>query len=120
MTTPNTQKKKPVAYAGTGSAIENYFSPEPVGNDNGYTQKEWESFDHTNGKHKYILSLLYQLGWTKEVKGKKVPNMESFAHWLKTKSPVNKPLTKMIDTKPHRETSKVVYAFEKTVKHFFS
>lgn len=119
-TKSNTTPKKPVSYSGTGSAIGNYFSPEPVSNDFGYTQKEWESFDSKNGKHKYILSMLHQMGWTKEVNGKTVADMEAFAHWLKTKSPVKKPLTKMEDTKKNNETSKVVYAFEKTVKHFFS
>ncbi|WP_264520364.1 hypothetical protein [Flavobacterium sp. N1994] len=112
MTKSNTTAKKPVAYSGTGSAIGNYFSDKPEGKTDG---KNWEAFDIKNSKHKYILSMLHTMGFTKQVNGKTIADMSKFANWLQTKSPINKPLTEMSP----KETSKVVYAYEKVVKCFF-
>jgi hypothetical protein len=109
--TTKTQPKKPVVCL-TGSATANYFSDTPK--DDSET-KRWEAFDIKSEQHKYILSMLHTMGWTKEVNGKTVGNMETFAHWLKTKAPIAKPLTEM----SAKETSKVVYAFEQVVKFAF-
>lgn len=77
---------------------------------------KFQKFDYKNTQHKYILSMLHQLGWTKEVKGSKVGDMVAFGHWLQTRSPIKLPLTEM---RPN-QTQKVIYAFEQVVKHQFS
>ncbi len=113
MTTTKHQPRKAIAYSGDGSAVDNYLSPSPV---EAKKEPNWQGFDIKNGKHKYILSMLHTMGWTKEVNNRAVGDMEAFGHWLQTKSPVKKPL---LDMTPE-ETSKVVFAFEKVVKHQFS
>lgn len=101
------------SYSGTGSAVDNYLSDTPVYE----KEQDFTAFDFKNVKHKYILSMLHTLGWTKELpNGKTVGNMETFGHWLQTKSPIKLPLTEMTP----KQTSKVVFAFEKVVKHQFS
>ena len=107
-------KKDPRAYSGSGSAIDNYFSNSPEYKAD--PKQDFTAFDFKNGKHKYILSMLHTMGWTKTLaNGKVVGNMATFAHWLQTKSPVQLPLTEMTP----EQTSKVVHAFERVVKHFF-
>ena len=108
-------KKAPRAYNGSGSAIDNYNSDTPVFRTE--TEQDFSAFDYKNPQHKFILSMLHTMGWTKTLpNGKVVGNMETFGHWLKTKSPIALPLTKMNPA----QTSKVIFAFEKVVKHQFS
>lgn len=76
----------------------------------------FEYFDAKNTQHKRIMSQLYTLGWTKKVKGREVPDFAAFAQWLKTKSPVKKSLKDMTSN----ETSRVIFAFGKVVKHIFT
>lgn len=74
------------------------------------TPEYWGFFTKTNTQHKYILSLLQQIGWVKthDVYGK-VADIERLGKWLQSKrSPVNKPLKKMTPT----ELSTIVNAFE--------
>ncbi|WP_264521178.1 hypothetical protein [Flavobacterium sp. N1994] len=111
MSTKTIQPRKPVVCS-TGSATDNYFSPKPKDDSEA---KRWQAFDSKSDQHKYILSMLHTMGWTKLVNGKTVGNMETFAHWLKTKSPVTKPLMEMSAA----ETSKVIYAFENVVRYQF-
>ena len=76
----------------------------------------FEYFDAKNTQHKRIMSQLYTLGWTKKVNNRELPDFAQFAQWLKTKSPVQKSLK---DMSPN-ETSRVIFAFGKVVKHIFS
>lgn len=76
----------------------------------------FQKFDFKNSQHKYILSLLHTIGWTKELNGKTVGDMEALGHWLQTRSPIKLPLTDM----GKKQLQKVIYAFEKVVKHEFS
>lgn len=57
----------------------------------------WGFFTKTNEQHKYILSLLRQIGWTKSHNQYGlVADIERFGEWLQSKrSPVQKPLKKM-------------------------
>ena len=107
--------KPPVKYSGQGSAIDNYFGPNPEKSAQEAEQKRWEEFDYNNKQHRYILSMLHTIGWTKVLKGKTVGNMATFAHWLQNHSPIKKPL---VDMTP-QETPRVVFAFEQYVKYFF-
>lgn len=73
--------------------------------------KFWAYYTADNAQHKYILSLLHQLGWIKkrDVDGKTIPDMGRLSEWLKSlKSPVNKPLQDMSTS----ETSKIIFALE--------
>ncbi len=74
------------------------------------TPMYWAYFDRFNGQHKYIQSLLHQVGWTMpNTKYGRVPDLPRFGNWLQSdKSPVNKPLKKMNPT----ECSKIVAALE--------
>ena len=81
------------------------------------TPQYWGGFDRDNGKHKYILSLMHQMGWTVFVtKGKwgnrAVPDVVRLGEWLQSeKSPVKKPLRKMDDV----ELSKIITAMENMI-----
>jgi len=75
----------------------------------------YEEFDAKNTQHKRIMAQLYTIGWTKMVKGREVPDFVPFANWLKTKSPVKKPLKEMTP----RQVSKVIFAFGAVVKYQF-
>lgn len=57
----------------------------------------WGRFDKDNRQHRYILSLLRQIGWTKTSdRYGQIADMERFGQWLQSKrSPVQKPLKKM-------------------------
>lgn len=71
----------------------------------------WAWFDVKISQHKYILSLLQQLEWSKYDTDKKrhLADLHRFSEWLKSnKSPVQKPLKEM---KPY-ECSKVISALE--------
>lgn len=74
----------------------------------------WAKFDKENVQHKYILSLLIQIGWTTEHKRYgQVADLARFSDWLKSRrSPVIKPLVSMT----RDETSKIIYALEGIVK----
>lgn len=73
----------------------------------------WGYFDNNNSKHKYILSLLRQLGMVTEVKGRDVADINKLGQWLKSdRSPVQKPLKKMNQL----ELSRVISALEKMVQ----
>lgn len=73
----------------------------------------WGMFDKSNSKHRYILSLLRQLGMVKEVKGRDVADIDKLSEWLKSnRSPVQKPLKKMSAL----EVSKVIGALESMVQ----
>lgn len=73
----------------------------------------WGMFDKSNSKHRYVLSLLRQLGMVKEVKGRDVADIDKLSEWLKSnRSPVQKPLKKMSAL----EVSKVIGALESIVQ----
>ncbi len=79
--------------------------------------ENWAYFDKRNEKHRVILSLLRQAGWTvpNERHGT-VPDLERFSNFLKgVKSPVKKPLKKMIDT----ELEKTIVALRGIVGHTY-
>lgn len=70
----------------------------------------FEGFRIKNDQHKYVLSLLRQIGWTTpHRKYGKVADMPRFAKWLKSeRSPVQKPLT--IQTP--QQTTTIINALE--------
>lgn len=115
MTTTKIQPRKPIAYSGTGSAVDFYqnqgnkATQEPV-------QKElpnWGLFDKNNTQHRTILSLLRQARWTKDWNGKEVPDIKRLSDFLHSnKAPVNKALKKMNT----QELSKTIVALEGIVK----
>lgn len=70
----------------------------------------WAYFDKNNQQHKYIISLLYQIGWTtgSERYGR-IADLERFSEFLKSeKSPVRKKLKSM----QTNELSKIINALE--------
>lgn len=78
----------------------------------------WAAFDKNNAQHKYILSLLQQMGWTTQhEKWGTVADLERFSHWLKSRrSPVIKPLLSMTP----EETSKIIFALEGIIRSTYS
>ncbi|OOV12594.1 hypothetical protein [Flavobacterium sp. LM4] len=76
----------------------------------------WSKFDKKNAQHMSILAILRIAQWTKKVNGKEVADLDVLDHFLKTKSPVKKPLKKM----NYEETSKVIHALNQSVKWIFS
>lgn len=78
---------------------------------------DFEWFDAKNPQHKYIQSMLHSIEKTKVLKnGKIVADWAFFAAFLRTKSPIKTSLKQMNPA----QTSKVIFAFEKVVKHQFS
>lgn len=76
--------------------------------------ENWAKFDKKNTKHKAILSMMYQINWTKMDIGKEVPDLERLSNWLKSeKCPVSKPLLKLDNA---TELPKVITAFSGIVK----
>lgn len=76
-----------------------------------FVYDNWAWFDSKNQQHRYILSLLNQLGWCNyETKLKRhTADLYRFSEWLKSnKSPVQMPLKKMTS----KETSKIISALE--------
>ncbi|QQV91547.1 hypothetical protein Peternella1_11 [Winogradskyella phage Peternella_1] len=73
----------------------------------------WAKFSITNQQHKYILSLLIQLSWSKQdSKFGEIADMARLSSFLKSKkSPVPKPLQEMSPT----ETSKLISCLESMV-----
>lgn len=111
--------KQPVAYSGSGSAIDNYIKPQVTVEDKKpiamvSDAKKWGAFDKKHPKHRVILSLLYQAQWTEPSdKYGEIPDTERFGEWLKTdRSPVKKPLKDMEDF----ELEKVIKALGGIVK----
>ena len=74
----------------------------------------WASFKINNKQHRYILSLMHQLGWTKPYdKGGDRPDMARLSDFLKSKkSPVPKPLQEMSAV----ETSKLISCLESIIE----
>lgn len=85
-------------------------------------RKLWSYFDKSNSKHKYILSLCIQFGWSKEhyKTGNTVADLGALDSWLRGnatigQSPVKKPLEEMTTA----ELSKVIVALESMItKHY--
>ncbi|WP_264522168.1 hypothetical protein [Flavobacterium sp. N1994] len=109
-----TTKRQPIAYNGSGSAIDNYMKPQPE-----QVQKveNWASFTKLKPdpkKRKVLFSLLHQAQWTKpNAKYGEVPNLERLSDFLKSdKSPVQK---KLIDMEIV-EMEKIIKAFKGIVK----
>lgn len=75
----------------------------------------WSSFDKNNPQHMSILAIMRTAQWVKKVDGKEVADLEILDHFLKTKSPVKKPLKKM----SKEEISKVIHALNESVKWIF-
>lgn len=80
------------------------------------SSENWAFFDKNNDRHKYILSLLLQMGWSvQSEKYGEVADLNRLSNWLKSKlSPVKKKLTLMSPA----ETSTIISALESMVtKH---
>jgi hypothetical protein len=109
-TTTKPEPRKPIAYSGGGSAIDNYMSAKP-------SQGNWASFSKSKPnpkKRKVLFSLLHQAQWTKPSdKHGEVPDLERLSNFLQSeKSPVQK---KLIDMEPE-EIEKIIKAFKGIVK----
>lgn len=75
--------------------------------------ENWALFDKNNSKHKYILSLCYQMGLTTELKGRTIADTTKLSQWLKSeRCPVRKPLKQMTTF----ELSRIITALEKIVQ----
>ncbi len=105
------EKRAPIAYSGSGSAIDNYFSAEPQKNEN------WGLFDKNNNQHRTVMSHLYTAQWTVQNEaGREIPDLLRFSDWLKSeKSPVRKPLMDMTS----KEISKIIVALGGIIEHKF-
>ncbi len=60
--------------------------------------EHWAYFDAKKAQHRYILSLLLQLGWAhyNQAQKRHIADLYRFSEWLKSnKSPVQMPLKKM-------------------------
>ncbi|MBA4133374.1 MAG: hypothetical protein C0525_01490 [Flavobacterium sp.] len=75
----------------------------------------WAAFDKTNTKHRAIISMMYQAGWTiTDDNGKEIPDLNRLNEWLhSSKCPVNKPLKEMDD---QAEMPRLIKAFQGIVK----
>lgn len=74
----------------------------------------WAVFDKDNKKHRNILSLMYQAGWTIIKDGKEVPDMQRLDAFLKSKKcPIAKPLMQFDDL---TEMPKLIQCFKGIVK----
>lgn len=85
------------------------------------TPEYWgKGYDPTNGQHRYIISLLHQIGWTvpkPSNKSKNLPDYERFGKWLQSeKAPVSKPWRKM----NKQELSKTIVALENMLTKNYS
>ena len=78
----------------------------------------WAVFSIANNQHKYILSLLRQMGWTKSSdRYGTIADMDRLSNFLKSeKSPVPKPLQKMSS----EETTKLINCLESMVGKKFA
>ncbi|MFK7048750.1 hypothetical protein FLACOL_01092 [Flavobacterium columnare] len=73
----------------------------------------WAYYYKENTQHRYILSLLIQLGWSvKSNKYGEIADLNRFSDWLKSRrSPVQKPLKSMSP----EEISKIISALESMI-----
>jgi len=88
------------------------------------TPKYWGMFYASDSKHKYILSLLRQLGWEtiNHQTGRSYADIERFGQWLQSdKAPIQKPLREMDKPRPTEpsETSITITALENMVQKRF-
>lgn len=80
-------------------------------------KKCWGTFNMANKQHRYLLSILHQLSWTRVNSAMRtIPDIERLGDWLEShRAPVQKPLLKM---KP-LELSKTIAALEQmTLKQY--
>lgn len=78
---------------------------------------QYAKFDKNNEQHKRVLSALMTLGWTtSHPKWGRTADLDRFGKWLMSdKSPVRKPLMKMVTT----EVTTIINALDSmTSKHF--
>jgi hypothetical protein len=71
----------------------------------------WGKLDHTDNKHRKIMSLLHQLGWVYQCPktGRNRPDHDKLGEWLQSdRSPVKRPIPKMTP----KEVSKIITALE--------
>ena len=75
----------------------------------------WAAFDKNNVKHRRIISMMYQAGWTiTNEQGKEIPYLNRLNEWLHSaKCPINKPLKDMDD---QQEMPRLIRAFSGVVK----
>lgn len=75
----------------------------------------WATFKKDNPKHRRIISMMYQAGWTKNGhKGQEIPDLDRLNNWLQSnKCPVQKPLLEMDD---QTEIPKIIKALNGIVK----
>lgn len=73
-------------------------------------KSNWAVFDSKSKKHKYILSLCIQMGWSAESdRYGEIADLDRLSKWLKSNnSPVRKPLKEMSPL----EASKIISALE--------
>lgn len=75
--------------------------------------ENWAHFDHSNGKHKKILSLCYEANWVKYERGRQFADTDRLNVWLHSaKCPVKKPLREMTP----QELEKIIKSLENIVK----
>lgn len=76
---------------------------------------DWAAFDMKNSKHRRIISMMYQAGWTIiNQEGKEIPDLSRLNDWLHSaKCPINKPLKQMDD---NEEMPRLIQAFSGIVK----
>lgn len=83
-----------------------------------YYKTLWGKFDKDNSKHRYILSLCIQYGWTTEnpKTGNEIADIIALTRWLHSaRCPVRKPLRKMTS----KELSQVITALESMITKRF-
>ena len=75
----------------------------------------WAAFDKNNAKHRKIISLMYQAGWTVlNDDGKEIPDLNRLNEFLhSSKCPINKPLKDFDDM---HEMPRLIKAFSGIVK----
>ena len=75
-----------------------------------FSDDNWGLFDKNNRQQRYVISLLYQLGWVRShyLHGY-IPDLHHLSNWLKSsRSPVRKPLKSMTS----KELTKIISALE--------
>ena len=79
-----------------------------------YEYDNWAYFDKKNQRHRYIISLCHQIGWTKpSERYGKIADLPRLSAWLKSgKSPVRKKLKSM----SYPELTKIINALESILR----
>lgn len=79
------------------------------------SDEQWGRADFENSRHRYILSICYQLGWTRmhERLGRTVADNARLGRWLKTYGKYKKPLKKHHP----EELGAVIMAMEKMLNN---